>query len=243
MEFLLKFIIFFFHIYDFLLCVLGNSCIFLFHFFISLIKKCFFIFFHSSLPFLIICHFGNVFVPDGDSIVLLVSSDCLGVSDSLGSIFLHSFYFKLFLHNRSFVSSIGIILHISELIFDCSWVKIALEIRTVLSISFLSPETTSSCSTHLTFIIRRLPNSNTSTHLTSSIKLLLKISLIIFLANQFVQVSLLFYSIIGMCSLYFILFDSLLIQLLNINFLSSFGVNSFFVFDLTSFFISKLLVF
>lgn len=216
---------------------------FLFQFFISLIEKCFFIFFQSSLPFLIIGHFGNVFVPDVDSIVLLVSSDCLGVSDSLGSIFLNSFYFKLFLHYRSFVSSISIILHISELIFDCSWVKITLEIRTVLSISFLSPETTSSCSALLTFIIRRLSHSNTSTHLTRSIELLLKISLIIFLTNHFLHVLFLYHSIIGVCSLYFILFDSLLIQLFDVDVLSSFGVNSFFVFDFASCFIGKLLVF
>jgi hypothetical protein len=229
LEFWLKLVVTLLNIYSFLFEILLNSGIFFIHFFITDLSQCFIIFGPLFLTLNIAGHFVDMFVPNVNSLVFLVGSNCFCISYSLGSVFLNTFYLKLFLHNRPFKTFNSLILNILKLFFNC-WVIITLEIRTVLSLSFLSPKSACSCSTHLTFIIRWLSNSDTPTHATCLVELFVKISLVILLTYKFFVFLFLFKSVKCMWGLFFVLFYWMLLQFFKMTFLSSSGSGSFFLF-------------
>jgi len=162
-EFFLKSLISIINIYSFLFEIVLDPCIFLFHFFIFSINHGFSFLFLYSLSLYLICHFVQMLMPDVNSSNFLIGSNLFGVGDSLGSMFLHTFNLKLFLHNRSFKSSSGFVLYVSKLVFNLHWIIITCKNRAVFSFS-TTPESACSCSALLTFIIWRLSQSNTATH-------------------------------------------------------------------------------
>ena len=243
LEFLLKYVVTILNIYSFLFEILLNSSIFFIHFFITDLIHCFSIFGHLFLTLNIACHFVDMFIPNVNSLIFLVGSDCFCISYSLGSVFLNTFYLKLFLHNRPFKTFNSLILNILKLFFNCWWIIISLEIRTILSISFLSPKSAGGCSTHLTLIIRWLSNSYTPTHATCLVELFVKVGLVILLTHEFFLFLFLFKSIKCMWGLFFVLFYWMLLQFFKMTILSSSGGGSFFLFCFSFSLFGKNLIF